>query len=229
MLLLVKRLKSQGLLHLAETTFNRFVPAWLFRFSVGDVFDLDVAKLSQLGDADDAKTKQFQLTQHQGLESTQQLREVTWNSVPLSCSAEHFGYSISGKIADEQQLLGGVWGGFGNFVEQNLGFDFRLKPNEGWIYCAYIDKAARGMGVYKRVLSFACAKMKENGFDRQLVVVQPWNKASTYIHKKYSKETAGRIIALRFLFLSMIFCTGKLKKDRTFTCRITKSPIQLST
>lgn len=223
---LLNRLRTQGVLHFVETTFNRFVSPWIFRFSVGDVFELDVEKLS--GVLDECGTADFRLEQVQGVEEKKKLREITWNSVPLDCSAEHFGFRIPAND-DRQRVLGGVWGGVTRFVEQNLGFEFRLKHNEGWIYCAFVDQAARGKGIYKRVLSFACKQLAQNGLSRQLVVVQPWNKASTYIHRKYSKDTLGRIVAIRFFGLATVFCTGKLKQSKMATVRLESAAVQIST
>ena len=41
--------KTQGFLRTLEVEFNRFVPPWIFRYSKGDIFDLDIEKLKLLG------------------------------------------------------------------------------------------------------------------------------------------------------------------------------------
>ena len=155
------------------------------------------------------------------------MRETTWNSVPLKTSKNDYGYAISRH--DEPSLtLGGVWGGIGSFQESNLGFQLQFKDFEGWIYCAYVDERARGAGIYKRLLSFAAKDLNEKGHSRLLVIVQPWNRASTYIHKKYSKANIGRISVIRIFNIAFVFRRGKVKKNRSFTTQVSLNPVELT-
>lgn len=210
-------------LHRFEQLFNRIVPTWIFRFSVGDVFELDIPKL-----ADAFQNYELQGMSIQSVEDADErseLRKSTWNSVLLSCSEDDFGYSAVDEPSKE--FLGGVWAGKDYFIESDLGFEIRMRPKQAWVYCAYVSKAARGRGIYQRLLSFVGQHVAENGFEQLYVIVQPWNRASTYVHKKYSSKSVGRIVVIRIFSLAAVFRTGALTKDRTLTTQLVKNPVRV--
>ncbi len=221
----IQKLKERGLLHSIEILFNRIVPAWLFRFSTGNVFELDPQKLAEVLNAMD--NSDFILTcVEQGSQARDQLRTLTWNSVPMETSANDFGYSIADRGTPED-VLGGVWAGIESFQEADLGFQLQFADHQSWIYCAYVKQQAQGKGVYKRLLSFGSNDLIEKGYQRIYVVIQPWNKASTYIHQKYAKGKIGKITALRLFSLCAVFCSGAVGKDRTLTGNPLSNPVQL--
>ena len=217
-----RKIKRRGLIHTLETTFNRFVPAWLFRFSVGDVLQLDVQKLCHLADDLDSNSYISQCVEDPA--SRNKLRTITWNSVPLSTSKNDFGYAIYHRD-NPAKVVGGVWGGVDSFLEADLGFQIQLEDDQAWIYCAFVSKDVRGGGVYQRVLSYAARDLKRRGYHRLRVVIQPWNKASMYIHRKYSVSTIGRIAVVRVFGIAAVFCTGQLAKDRTTTRQFHSNPV----
>ena len=221
----IQKLKERGLLHSIEIVFNRIVPAWLFRFSTGNVFEMDPQKLAAV--FDELDNTDFILTcVEQGSQARDQLRTLTWNSVPKETSANDFGYSIADRRSPEG-VLGGVWAGIENFQEADLGFQLQFADHQSWVYCAYVNQQAQGKGVYKRLLSFGCNDLIEKGYQRIYVVIQPWNKASTYVHQKYAKAKVGSITALRVLSLCAVFTSGAVKKDRTMTGAPLSNPVQL--
>ena len=220
---LLKKIRDRGVLHSAETLFNRIVPAALFRFSVGEVLELDVQLMCETLTAMD--NRGFVMKCVEDADERDALRTTTWNSVPKETTHHDLGYAICGAD-DPQAVLGGVWGGVESFIEADLGFRIQLDPDQAWIYCAYVSKQARGKGVYKRILTFAADDLRNRGHTRLRVVVQPWNKASMYIHEKYSTRKVGRIIVVRFFFLASVFCTGQLSKNKTFTTKIAAAPVE---
>lgn len=217
-----KRIQRKGVLNSVELIFNRIVPAELFRFSVGDVFELDLAKLkaSQSGFA---KTDMLLQSVHDS-EERDTLRSVTWNTVPIDTTENDHGYAIS-QTGNPTEFLGGVWGGVESFTEQNLGFRIDLENDQGWIYCAYIDKSLRGKGAYQRLLGYAASDLAEHGIERLYVVIQPWNHTSIHVHRKYSERRIGRIIVIRMFKLVAVFKTGLLRKSQTLTTQLEKDPV----
>lgn len=221
---LLQKIRNRGILHSAETVFNRIVPAWLFRFSVGDVLELDQQMMCEtLASLDNSD---FVMKSVEDVAERDALRTTTWNSVPAETTHHDLGYAIC-STGDPQAVLGGVWGGVESFVEADLGFRVQLDTDQAWIYCAYVSKQARGQGVYKRVLTFAADDLRKRGHTRLRVVIQPWNKASMYIHKKYSTRTVGRIMVVRIGFLAFVFCTGQLTKSKTVTSKIVAAPVEI--
>jgi len=219
---LLQKIKNRGVLHSLEIVFNRFVPAWMFRYSNGIVFELDLEKLSRAHQELDCT--QFVLTRVDGSDQWESLRKLTWNSVPQETTGNHSGYAISRRDADET-MVGGVWGGVDQFNESDLGFQMRLASDQAWIYCAYVDKNTRGEGVYQRVLAFAAHDLGSRGYTRLRVIIQPWNRASLFIHQKYAVGPLGRIFAIRTFGLATIFCTGEIRKSKTFTTRLLADPV----
>lgn len=224
MISIIRKLKTRGLIHVLETQFNRFVPAWLFRFSVGDVLELDLAALRAHWNLNSSANYVFgQVTQPAQREL---LRKLTWNSVPIETTESDDGYSIA-RASAEDDLLGGVWAANESFLESDLGFQVSLQNDQSWLYCAYVDQAARGQGLYRRLMAFVGQDLLQRERSRLLVVIQPWNKASMHVHRQFATDTLGRIIVLRVLWLSLVFSNGKLQQERSVTFRQRSNPVTI--
>lgn len=221
----IQKIKAYGPIHYAETIFNRFVPAWLFRFSVGYVYEFDPQKLCAVLPTLDNSDYVMNCAE-QGSEAREKLRETTWSSVPEETSANDFGYSIA-KESAPSTTLGGIWGGVESFHEDNLGVRFHFTQDQSWIYCAFVDKEARGMGVYKRVLSFAANDLVGKGYNRILAVIQPWNRASMRIHNKFVKRQIGKSMAIRIFSFCFVYTSGGFKRDRSFTFQPFSNPVNI--
>lgn len=219
---MIRKIKNHGIVHSLEIVVNRLVPAWLFRFSMGVVYELDLAKLPHSLSESAAKSYAFERVEDP--RALQELRVLTWNSVPLETSHGHMGYRVYRPSAPHCPI-GGLWGGVGRFNEADLGFEIRLDPDQAWMYCAYLAKEARGEGIYKHLLAFAVQDLQERGYDRPRVIVQPWNKASTYVHRKYSSRTVGSIIAIRILGLATVWSRGGITKSKTWTTALLADPV----
>jgi Acetyltransferase (GNAT) family len=220
----LRKLRDRGVILSIENLFNRFVPQSVFRFSVGDVLEMDLPKLCQSWA--DLESTDFTAACVENSEERSELRKFTWNSVPLETTQNDFGYSIS-KAGANQPVLGGVWAGRESFIESSLGFRMMLKDDQAWLYCAYVDEKTRGLGVYKRLISFVGTDLTERGFKRLLVVIQPWNKASMGVHQRFTQEKLGRICVIRIFRLSFVFCTGSISKNSTITTRQMSDPVLL--
>ncbi len=217
-----QKLKSRGVLLTCERLFNQYVPPWIFRFSVGDVLDLNAEQL--YATHKEFLSDEFIFEVVEDPQKRSELRTITWNSVPLSSSENDYGYAIM-HAEETPAIIGGVWGGIESFLEANLGFRIELENDQAWIYCAFVDEEARGKRIYQRLLAFAGYDLKNRGYNRLRVVIQPWNKASMYVHKKYSDRSLGRIIAVRIFNLAMVFCTGTLRKSHCVTTQLKPKPV----
>ena len=220
----VRKIRDRGLILSTEILFNRFVPAWLFRFSVGDLLELDLPQMRDSWSA--LKSDAFVVECVTDPQERLELRKLTWNSVPLESTANDFGYAIS-KVGENEPVIGGVWAAQESFIEATLGFQIQLHDNQAWLYCAYVDANTRGLGVYKRVLSCVGHDLTERGFDRLLVVIQPWNKASMHVHQRFTRCKIGRIVALRLGPLSLVFCSRAISKSGTITTKQISDPVLL--
>jgi len=222
MLTLLQKIRRRGLVNLLEIQFNRIVPVWLFRFSMGDVFELDVDSLRQIADQSANDGLVYQVVMD--CDDRQRLRERTWNSVPIETTQNDYGFAV-GPADSPTEFQGGVWGGVESFIESNLGFRLLFDADQAWIYCAYIDPSVRGKGAYQRLLAFAVKHLDQQGYHRIYVVVQPWNKASIHVHRKFSQRRVGRITVVRILRWASVFGSGYLTKDRTWTTEPENNPV----
>jgi GNAT superfamily N-acetyltransferase len=220
----LRKLRDRGIVLSLENLFNRFVPEWIFRFSVGDVLELELPQMCR--NWADLQSADFTVKSVDDVQQRSDLRKFTWNAVPLETTENDFGYAIT-KAGENQPLLGGVWAGTESFIEANLGFRIMLEGNQAWLYCAYVDENARGLGVYKRLLSFVGSDLTTRGFARLFVVIQPWNQASMRVHQRFLRNKIGRICVLRLFRLSFIFCSSGLSKNGTVTTNQMIAPVVL--
>lgn len=82
---LLQKIKNHGIVHSVEIVFNRVVPPWLFRFSVGIVYELDAEKRREW--AEESAASDYVLECVETPEARERLRELTWNSVPKETSS----------------------------------------------------------------------------------------------------------------------------------------------
>jgi len=210
-----QKARTQGFIRTFELLFNRFVPASLFRFSMGDIYEFDMDVLANL----QLKTnEEFEVRCVTSPSDRQQLRKITWSTVPIETTQNDIGYAVFKKGTD--QIVGGLWAGIGTFLEESLAIQFQFESKQVWLYCAFIDKSARGSGVYKQLISFAIADLQARGYQQTLGIVQPWNKVSRRMHEKHSKRVCGRVSAIRVLSKVWIFERGNLSVDRNVVNRI---------
>jgi len=129
-----QKVKTQGYLRTLEVMFNRFVPPWIFRYSKGDIFDFDIEKLKAVADSLDQEASDRLIAKclvgsedsaAGNSQQRMQLRQFTWNSVPLETTHNDFGYAIY-DAEDPDKLLGGLWAGVGSFSEDSLGVKFHF-------------------------------------------------------------------------------------------------------
>ncbi|MEM7785998.1 MAG: GNAT family N-acetyltransferase [Planctomycetota bacterium] len=209
------KLKAQGYVRSLEIQFNRFIPPWIFRYSKGDIFEFDIEKLkssaSRLPADEDIELLCLDGSSDAALRD--ELRQFTWNSVPIETTANDFGYAIRDKRHPDK-LLGGLWAGIGSFSENNLGIRFKFTDKQAWLYCAFVDSNARGRGIYKRLISFVAADLEQKGYTQQLGIVQPWNKISRAMHEKNSTGIVGRMSAMRIGPFVQIWKNGDIHVDR---------------
>lgn len=223
---LIKKLRRRGIIHSAETMFNRIVPAWLFRFSIGEVLELDLVQLRSLASSIDQPEGNYQFETVTTENERDNLRKVTWNTVLHHTTLDDIGYAV--RRTNDETIVGGVWVGVDRFLESNLGFEIDLRSEQAWLYCAYIDKSARDGGVYNRLLAKVAADVLQRGYQQMLVVIQPWNKASIHIHRKYSKRSVGRITAIRLFKLAAVFTHGSITPSKRTTTRPALDPVEIT-
>jgi len=225
----IAKVKAQGFLRTFEIYFNRFVPAWVFRYSKGDIYDLSIDKLKSLkpnsGGGNDLLVRC--LDESATADERLALREFTWNSVPIETTDADIGYAVH-DANEPGKLLAGLWAAPNSFLEDNLGVKFEFKKEQAWLYCAFVHADARGRGVYKTLISFAAADLQERGYSQLLGIVQPWNRISKLMHEKQSSGIIGRMSAIRLGSFVWVSRSGNLVVDRRLVTDTRNKPTVVS-
>ena len=232
-----QKAKAQGYIRTAELLWTRFVPPWIFRYCKGSVFDLDLEKLIALNEQPGEDVGDGLIAKclvNAGDSSAQsndsqrtRLREFTWNSAPLESTSNDFGYAIYDS-QDPQKLLGGVWVAADSFIEDNLGLNYVLSKDQAWLYCAFVDGEARGRGIYKKLLSVVAQDVEKRGYSRLLTVINPWNRVSTAVHQKRSKQICGDVSCVRVFWLAWVSRSGNVEIDKRMLTSVTKNPANVT-
>ncbi len=232
----LEKAKAQGYIRSFELLFNRFVPPWVFRYSKGAIFDLNLDQLAALNEQSGRELGGGLVTEclvdaDSSDESKrcqrERLREFTWNSVPLETTKNDFGYAIYDS-QNPEKILGGVWVGRGSFLEEDLGLKFILSEHQTWLYCAFVDSDARGRGVYKKLLSFVAQDVKQRGYSQLLTVINPWNRISTSAHQKQSKRVCGSVSSMRAFWLAWVSRSGSVQIDKRLLTDIKRDPAKVT-
>ena len=232
----IKKVKSQGYLRTFELLFNRYVPAWIFRYSKGDIFDFDIEKLKSVADSLSPESSSSLVakclvgvgcTETPAHEPRMRLREFTYSTVPLESTSNDLGYAIY-DAQDPEKLLGGVWAAVGSFREESVGIEFKFGDKQVWLYCAFVDASARGRGVYKKLISFAANDLEQRGYSQLLGIVQPWNRISRKMHQKQSRGIIGTMSAIRLFRYAWVSLNGNLKIDKRFVTNVYADPANVS-
>ena len=213
-----KKVRTQGFIRTFELFFNRFVPAKIFRFSMGDIYEFDMEALSELDkNSDDGE---FEVRPVATDAERASLRKFTWSTVPEETTKNDIGYAVFRKGTDE--IVGGLWAGVGSFLEESVAIQFNFQPEQAWLYCAFIDKSVRGKGVYKKLISYVIRDLQQRGYVQALGVVQPWNKISRRMHEQHSLRVCGSMSAIRVFSKVWLFGRGSISIDKRVVTQISK-------
>lgn len=218
----LEKAKAQGLIRSAELLFTRFVPAWVFRYSSGNIYELDIEQLSQHCPdlADDEIV--FRCLEDSSSDAWRELRAFTWNAVPAETTGNDFGYVIYDEKGND--ILAGVWVAREDFQEEDLGFRIKLGPEQAWLYCAYVSPQARGRGIYKKLLALVADDLLKRGMTQLVCVVQAWNRISRMAHEKRSRWIIGWISSIRVGCFAWLSKAGDVTLERRFVSNPARSP-----
>ena len=206
----------RGWKYTVEIIFNRLVPNWLFRcrrfviyrLKANSPFDCMPGTVTSWCESEN----QYRIVE----ELTEFKRES--NEGPVR--------AVQAMV--ENQVHGGFWVATESFVERELGVRILLGHQQCWLFAAMVSKQMRGRGIYSDVLRFMTSELDTQGFDDLLVAVNPDNKPSNYVHKKYSKSSVGTVFAIRFLNWAWCFSSSPLHAKTRFTANARLRPIELT-
>ena len=207
----------RGLIYSLGVIFQRLVPEWLFRMRTMVVYELAVDRLLELEAAD------VQVRQVDSAGDLALLKSLTRCTLSAEATNRHAGYLAT----RDGKALGGAWCAGDFFEEQELGICWRLQNQVAWVYSAYVLPAHRGLGVYSAILNQVARQMEQPPGTRLLLAVNPWNRASNYVHAKYAKRKIGSVIVLRFFRLGVGWSSKSIRKSQRVTCNTNARPIDL--
>ncbi len=227
----ISKLLRRGVLYTVAMTVYRFIPAWLFRFTVMDVLELDwktmEANDSRTGTPGLRNVGQSTLCSVTDRQSREQLRELTLVGTIDVSQDRPWGFGV--KDNSTNQLVGGLWIGADRNLESAFGFAFHLPENAGWLFAAMIQKQHRGNGTYNELLEYSLRTSAEQGTQPVYAAVSPCHHAAVHAHGKACRRKVGRLYALRILGFAWIRSTGSLATERgtTFHCQDSPNVVRI--
>ncbi|MGB7347128.1 MAG: GNAT family N-acetyltransferase [Pirellulaceae bacterium] len=225
--------RSRGLLYSLGIVFNRLIPAAVFRFRVFQILELDTELAIQpVSGLDDQIITIVRCQTPAEVESAEQL---TFATIEARDPSSEFQTAWIARMDDIN--CGGVWTTEKSFDETELGVRIEL-PVEGiWIYAAYIDKAFRRKGIYRRLLGGVISQLRSANALMQdepnhiacrfFVSINPWNKPSMAAHSELVKRTIGTCYVARFFGAAIAFSSGHIKVHPRLKFSVQSDPIRV--
>ena len=203
--------------------FNRIVPQWLFRMRRYAVYEMDVNKTRAAADSQNAAhSDDVNISACRTEDQIKAVETLTWFKREYSTGSNRpFQATIDG------QLVAGVWIATEVFDEDELGVRLMMNQRQAWLFAALVSKPYRGKGIYGKMLPFVVNETGQK-FPSVLLSVNPDNKPSNYVHKKWSQRTVGTVVAMRLVGVSICWVSGQIRKDRTISWNAKTQPIQLT-
>ena len=217
------QVQSRGLRYSFAILFNRIVPQWLFRMRRYVVYEMDVEKARAVATSSDgSRASEVEISVCQTEEQIKAVEALTWFKREYSS-----GKSQPFQAAIDGELVAGVWIATETFDEDELGVRLMMNDRQAWLFAALVSKQSRGKGIYGKLLPFVVSETSQN-FPSVLLAVNPDNKPSNAVHKKWSQQTVGTVVAIRLLGVAVCWTFGQIRKDRTISWQAKKNPIQLT-
>ena len=227
---MISKIQRMGFLYSVGVIINRVVPVWLFRFRRFVMLEMDPQKLDEYQVTDDANVAggvfpvDVSWAQSEDISAIESLTYV---------DAEIIGPDV--KIAQAKsngQLAGALWSVENYFLESELGVAIELSPDQLWLFAALVDKHFRGRRIYPRLLKHMCCddSLAKKGSVEFLLSVNPHNKQSWKVHKKFAKRKLGEVFSMRVFGIAMCICFGEnIVASSTFTSDCKNRPILIRT
>ncbi len=214
---LIRDASQRGWRYTLAIIFNRAVPVWLFRCRRFVIYRLE--SLSSI-EPDSQIDLRWCKTEDEFIVAEQ----LTY----FHRKDSKTGPARAVQAVVENEVQSAFWMA-GDFVEESeLGIRILLEPKQAWLFAAMVNKKMRGRGIYSKVLRFMISESNANGFDDLLVSVNPDNKPSNFVHRKYAKDCVGKVVAIRCLNWAWCFSTKRVAQNSRFTTNAKLRPIEFS-
>ena len=164
------------------------------------IYEMDVSKTRAAAEASGAaRASDINVSACQTEEQVEAIEALTWFKRDYSSGENRaFQATIDG------QLVAGVWIATELFDENELGVRLVMNERQAWLFAALVSKQFRRKGIYGKMLPFVVNETSQN-FPNVLLAVNPDNKPSNAVHRKWSQRTVGTVVALRlFRCLSVL-------------------------
>ena len=206
---IVEKIRTLGIGFVFERAFETLVPAWVFRFSLVAVYQLDFDRFS--GDPFSSATIKVCDGEHE----LEQLREITGVD------------SATGVLATvDGEAVGGLGIALSGFEDSDVGLSFLLGDQDAWIYSARVDEGYRRRGIYSHLMAEFTEARKNAGLAAPFIGVTALNKGSHKAIKRFGKPV-GKVLVIRVGSMAWARSTGDLKQNQNWTFQCTRRPIQL--
>ena len=109
------------------------------------------------------------------------------------------------------EVIGCAWIAKESFDETDLGLRFELQSTEVWLFAAAVDPPWRDQGVYRQLLEFLIAELRQDDIRRILLGVTFGNEPSLRAHTRQGATSVGAITVARCLGLTICRPVGRFR------------------
>lgn len=130
------------------------------------------------------------------------------------CIAIWDGARVRGVVASSAgKSVGVAWLARDDFAEPELGFRWRLAPDEVWLFGASVVRADRGRGVYQSILNYLRSELASEGLSRIVLAVSAGNRPSERAHANQGADRIGILLAVRIGPLVWCISEGEIRRE----------------
>jgi GNAT superfamily N-acetyltransferase len=198
---------GRGILYSCGVAVNKVVSESVFRFRIFNVYELGLPP----GDVP-ALPAPFTVWRCHDAEAFA-IAETTTHYRPGAARAPDGDGAAAAKeallIMDADRPVGGVWLSRDFFDESELAVRIRLKPDQVWLFAAFVDKSHRRRGIYRGLLN----EVLRHPSGTILASINPTNKPSMAAHDAFIRRKIGTCVAIKIGSRAKCWVRGDLRVD----------------
>lgn len=213
---------KRGWMYTGAILFNKLVPVWMFRCRRFVIYRL---RISEPGNGKAAQDDVLDIDVSWS-ETDEQFESI--ESLTRFNRADAVRPVRAVQAMVHREIQGAIWLSTELFDEVELGVRVTLAPTQAWLFAAMVNKQMRGQGIYSAILNFITSELDSLGFEDVLVAVNPANKPSNHVHKKFAKSYVGHVMAVRCF--NWVWCSSSdgITRKSSFTINKRLHPIEIS-
>jgi ribosomal protein S18 acetylase RimI-like enzyme len=179
-------------LYRAEMLFRRVIPEGVFSFRSQSIGKMPIKPLLEQPAVESAVFQQARFDEND--------RQLLAAQAGIEAVENRIRHNNQAWFADDTYgLLAACWTATGEYFDLDTGTTVVLRPNEAWLFGAWVRKDARGRGIYRQLLQHVGAALSQEGVSTFLLGVDHSNRLSSRVHERLGTVWIGRCSGVRIM------------------------------